>query len=132
MTQVEQNRRMDASLEVRKLAGSIGVRWPMYTESLMMERMIDIADETNSKIDSVRDLMMHRWYEYRIAIPDLKWAYGTPEKFLNSHLWDDPNQWPWKEKKAKEPGLQQPENKHIKEMDDRIRKYREDKGLPPL
>lgn len=123
--------RIDASLEVRKLAGSLGVRWPMYTEALMVDRMIDIAKSTESSLEKVHELMVYRWNEYRKAMPSLNYPKRSPESFLCCFYWDSPKEWPWREAKTFEPGIEKT-NPHTKEFVEWRDQWREEHGLPKL
>jgi hypothetical protein len=121
----------DTSMHARVLCEKCSI-YNIRDQEQMSRRILDVAKETNSSPDAVLELMLHRYAEYKQARKHLKWDYASAVKFLCWEYWDDASEWPWAERRF-EPGLPEvKENKHLKEMDEWVKKYREEKGLAPL
>lgn len=51
------------------------------------------------------EYLSQRWEEYCVAVPDLKWSYGSAFTFFMSGLADKSGCWPWKDGPPRQPGV---------------------------
>jgi hypothetical protein len=44
--------------------------------------------------EELQALLVDAWEDYRQRAADLRWAFGSPQKFFATGLWADPGRWP--------------------------------------
>lgn len=47
-------------------------------------------------------MLIQAWEEYRAKASELRWTYGSPDKFYATALWRKPEAWPWRESERRE------------------------------
>lgn len=47
--------------------------------------------------DELQLMLIQAWAEYCAKASELRWTYGSPDKFYATGLWRKPEAWPWRE-----------------------------------